>query len=69
MLVRSPHLITGGLGFIGSNLALALADKGQPSTLIDSLNPSYGGHLRSIAPVSGSITSSGHSPRSQGLGT
>jgi nucleoside-diphosphate-sugar epimerase len=53
MHVTSPILITGGLGFIGSNLALALADKGQPSTLIDSLNPSYGGHLRNLAPRSG----------------
>lgn len=52
-LVRSPHLITGGLGFIGSNLSLALADNGHPSTLIDSLNPSYGGHLRNLAPRSG----------------
>ena len=43
-------LITGGLGFIGSNLALALADEGQPSTLVDSLNPSYGGNLRNLAP-------------------
>lgn len=45
-----PALITGGLGFIGSNLALALADQGQPSTLIDSLNPSYGGNLHNINP-------------------
>ena len=43
-------LITGGLGFIGSNLALALADQGHPSTLIDSLNPSYGGNLHNINP-------------------
>ena len=48
--LMNSALITGGLGFIGSNLALALADQGQPSTLIDSLNPSYGGNLHNINP-------------------
>ena len=44
--------ISGGLGFIGSNLALGLADLGQANILIDSLSPSYGGNLRNIAPRS-----------------
>ena len=52
MYCSASILITGGLGFIGSNLALALADEGQPSTLVDSLNPSYGGNLRNLAPRS-----------------
>lgn len=43
-------LISGGLGFIGSSLALSLADQGCSSTLVDSLNPSYGGNLRNVAP-------------------
>jgi UDP-glucose 4-epimerase len=36
-------LITGGLGFIGSNLAFRLADLGAELTLMDSLVPEYGG--------------------------
>jgi UDP-glucose 4-epimerase len=36
-------LITGGLGFIGSNLARALVAGGAAVTLIDSLVPTHGG--------------------------
>jgi UDP-glucose 4-epimerase len=42
-------LITGGLGFIGSNLARALADLGADVLVVDSLIPDYGGHLFNIA--------------------
>jgi UDP-glucose 4-epimerase len=38
-------LITGGLGFIGSNLARRLADAGAHLILVDSLIPNYGGNL------------------------
>jgi len=38
-------LITGGLGFIGSNLARSLADVGARVTVVDSLIPEYGGNL------------------------
>jgi UDP-glucose 4-epimerase len=41
-------LITGGLGFIGSNLARRLADEGAEITLLDSLVPEYGGNLFNI---------------------
>lgn len=41
-------LITGGLGFIGSNLARALVGLGAKVTLVDSLIPEYGGNLRNI---------------------
>jgi UDP-glucose 4-epimerase len=37
-------LITGGLGFIGSNLARRLVDLDARITLIDSLVPEYGGN-------------------------
>lgn len=41
-------LITGGLGFIGSNLAKRLVKEGAIVTLIDSLIPQYGGNLFNI---------------------
>jgi len=42
-------LITGGLGFIGSNLARRLVDMGARVTLLDSLLPQFGGNLFNIA--------------------
>lgn len=44
-------LITGGLGFIGSNLARALVDTRSDVTLVDSLMPQYGGSLVNIAGI------------------
>jgi UDP-glucose 4-epimerase len=41
-------LITGGLGFIGSNLARLLAGHGARVTVVDSLIPEYGGNLRNL---------------------
>jgi UDP-glucose 4-epimerase len=41
-------MITGGLGFIGSNLARRLADLGAEVLLVDSLIPDYGGNLFNI---------------------
>jgi UDP-glucose 4-epimerase len=41
-------LITGGLGFIGSNLARRLVDLGAAVTLVDSLVPEYGGNRFNI---------------------
>ena len=43
-------LITGGVGFIGSNLARHLASCGANVLLVDSLIPKYGGNLFNIAP-------------------
>ena len=44
-------LITGGLGFIGSNLARELVEMGAQVTLVDSLVPEYGGLLYNIAGI------------------
>jgi len=41
-------MITGGLGFIGSNLARRLVDLGADVLLVDSLIPDYGGNLFNI---------------------
>ncbi len=49
-------VITGGLGFIGSNLAHRLVDLGARVTLIDSLIPEYGGNLRNIAAIRRQVT-------------
>ena len=42
-------LVTGGLGFIGSNLCRTLADLGAHVTAVDSLLPDYGGNLFNLA--------------------
>ena len=41
-------MITGGLGFIGSNLAKRLVGMGAQVTVVDSLVPEYGGNLHNI---------------------
>jgi UDP-glucose 4-epimerase len=44
-------LITGGLGFIGSNLARRLVELGAQVLLVDSLIPEYGGNLFNVAGI------------------
>ncbi len=44
-------LITGGLGFIGSNLARRLVELGAEVLLVDSLIPEYGGNLYNIRDI------------------
>lgn len=51
----SAVLITGGLGFIGSNLARRLVRSGADVTVIDSLIPEYGGNLRNVADIADRI--------------
>jgi UDP-glucose 4-epimerase len=49
-------LITGGLGFIGSNLARALVAAGGRVVLVDSLRPEYGGSLANIKGIEDAVT-------------
>ena len=44
-------LITGGLGFIGSNLAHRLVELGAEVLIVDSLIPEYGGNLFNVADI------------------
>ena len=44
-------LITGGLGFIGSNLAIRLVECGAEVTLLDAMIPGHGGNLFNIEPI------------------
>jgi UDP-glucose 4-epimerase len=48
-------LITGGLGFIGSNLARRLAVLGAKVLVVDSLIPDYGGNMFNIAGIEDQI--------------
>ena len=48
-------LITGGVGFIGSNLALRLIELGARVLLVDSMLPAYGATLRNIEPIEGRV--------------
>jgi UDP-glucose 4-epimerase len=49
-------LITGGLGFIGSNLARRLVEASARVTLVDSLIPEYGGNLFNVEDLRGKVT-------------
>ncbi len=48
-------IITGGLGFIGSNLAIKLVGVGANVTLVDSLIPEYGGNLFNIIDIKDNV--------------
>jgi UDP-glucose 4-epimerase len=49
-------LITGGLGFIGSNLSRALVALGAKVTLVDSLIPQYGGNVFNVEDIRDKVT-------------
>jgi UDP-glucose 4-epimerase len=48
-------LITGGLGFIGSNLAIKLVSAGADVLLVDSMIPAYGGNIFNIDPIKNKV--------------
>ena len=48
-------LITGGIGFIGSNLALRLTELGAHVVLVASMLPAYGATLLNIEPIRGRV--------------
>jgi len=49
-------LILGGMGFIGSNLAIRLVELGSNVTIVDSLLPQYGGNLKNIENIRDKVT-------------
>jgi len=48
-------LITGGMGFIGSNLAIRLAAAGAKVTVLDAMIPDYGGNEFNLSPVANKV--------------
>jgi UDP-glucose 4-epimerase len=59
-------VVTGGLGFIGSNLALALVEGGARVRIIDALIPAHGGNRHNIedaaAPIEVLVAQLGDTP-------
>lgn len=55
-LAAARVLITGGLGFIGSNLARRLVAADADVIVVDSLIPEYGGNLFNVADLRGRLT-------------
>lgn len=48
-------LVTGGLGFIGSNLSIKLVELGAKVTILDALLPDFGGNKFNIFPIRGKV--------------
>lgn len=49
-------LITGGLGFIGSNVARRLVEDGAAVTIVDNLEPKYGGNRFNIVGLESKVS-------------
>lgn len=56
LFAKKKILITGGAGFIGSNLAHRLVNCGAKITIVDSMIPDYGGNLQNLAGIREKIT-------------
>jgi UDP-glucose 4-epimerase len=52
---KKKVLITGGLGFIGSNLARQLIALGARVTIVDCLAPQYGGNRRNLTGIADKV--------------
>lgn len=52
---RKNILITGGLGFIGSSLAIRLVRDGALVMIVDAIIPEYGGNLFNIDPIKNKV--------------
>lgn len=55
VFVGKKVLITGGLGFIGSNIAYALVRMGAEVTVLDALLPLYGGNQYNVSDIKDKI--------------
>jgi len=49
-------LVTGGLGFIGSSVAIELVRQGAQVTILDNLSPNQGGNFFNIEPILKKVT-------------
>jgi UDP-glucose 4-epimerase len=49
-------LVTGGLGFIGSNLAITLVELGARVTLLDAMLDAHGGNVFNVEPIRDRVT-------------
>jgi UDP-glucose 4-epimerase len=52
---RRPVLVTGGLGFLGSNLAIRLAGMGARVTVVDARTPGCGSNPENVGPIASQI--------------
>lgn len=60
-------LVTGGMGFIGSNLVIRLVELGADVLIVDNMTPGYGGNLFNIEPVRDSVLVNFADIRDQGI--
>ena len=56
MFKNKEVLVTGGLGFIGSNLCIELARLGARVTIVDNMLPRQGGNLFNIKDIADEVT-------------